>query len=256
MATGLARGAAARGKKIAFGDGRKLIRGPWCEVAFRHNPNIANSLTEPNLEWINYHKGNRIYNKQGNGRWIWNYDFRPVPGEFFFSEDEKSHAVDRWDAVLIEPNVPWHKPVAPNKDWGKEKYQRLADWFRKDGLRVFQMGHGKVRLSGIEVVDTQGDFRKAVASLSGFGLAVLPEGGLHHAAAAVGTRAVVLFGGFIPVEVTGYSGHMNLNGGAEACGSFRECPHCRAAMQKITVEEVYECAAQLYGEDPAAQGGA
>jgi len=66
------------------------------------------------------------------------------------------------------------------------------------------------------------------------------EGGMHHGAAAVGVQGVVLFGGFIPPEVTGYALHTNLTGGAEACGSFNPCAHCAAAMQAIGVDEVLE----------------
>jgi hypothetical protein len=66
------------------------------------------------------------------------------------------------------------------------------------------------------------------------------EGGLHHGAAAVGVGGVVLFGGFIPPEVTGYATHANLTGGAEACGSLDPCRHCAAAMQAIGVDEVLE----------------
>jgi len=51
---------------------------------------------------------------------------------------------------------------------------------------------------------------------------------------------VVLFGGFIPPSVTGYAAHANLTGGAEACGSLKPCPHCRKAMEAISVEEVVE----------------
>ena len=69
--------------------------------------------------------------------------------------------------------------------------------------------------------------------------ALIPEGGLHHGAAALGVPAVVLFGGFIPPAVTGYADHANFTGGATACGSLNKCLHCRDALEKITVEEVY-----------------
>ena len=86
-----------------------------------------------------------------------------------------------------------------------------------------------------------------LAALSGAKLAVLPEGGLHHGAAALGVKAVVLFGGFIPPEVTGYPqcGHINLTGGALACGSIHKCEHCVVAMNSITVDEVLDSAHSL-----------
>jgi glycosyl transferase family 9 (putative heptosyltransferase) len=234
MATGYARGAAARGRRVAFGDGKKLIWGPFSELAFRHNPNIARSLTDKGIEWCLYHKGNRLYNKLGNGRWLWNYDYRAPRGEFFFDERERAFTIRR--DVLIEPNVPWHKSVAVNKDWGLENYQRLADLLTHWGFGVHQLSYGEKRLRNVQVVEVP-DFRCAAAALAGFDLVITPEGGLHHAAAAVDTRAIVIFGGFIPPTVTGYAGHLNL-GEAEGCGSLRACQHCREALRRITVEEV------------------
>src|SRR5215471_9159764 len=176
MATGFARGAAARGKRIAFGDGRQLVPGPWWDVAFKGNPNIARSLAEPNIEWCHYHKGNRIYNKMGNGRWIWNYDFTAPRGEFFFDAREQVYTIKTRHAVLIEPNVPWQKSVAPNKDWGLANYQQLAEVLTRRGFVVFQLSHGKKRLHNVQTVYAP-DFRCSVAALAGFNLVICPEGG-------------------------------------------------------------------------------
>jgi hypothetical protein len=53
MATGLARGAAKRGKKIAFGDGRKIIWDKNSEPVFRNNSNVARlGKGRSNIEWI------------------------------------------------------------------------------------------------------------------------------------------------------------------------------------------------------------
>lgn len=254
MATGLARGADAAGKRIAFGDGRRLIWGPFCEQAFRYNPNIARSLDEKNFRWIDYYKGRRWYNHAATGRWVWNYDFKAPRGEFFFDERELACAVPR-DGVLLEPNVPWHKAVAPNKDWGIARWQLLADRLRYGGLRVWQFSHGKLRLAGVEEINVA-DFREAAAALSAIELAIVPEGGLHHAAAAVGTRAIVIFGGFIPPAVTGYPEHVNLTGDSQACGSWNKCQHCRRALDNITVDEVYGHAIKLCEQTSTARGRA
>jgi hypothetical protein len=77
---------------------------------------------------------------------------------------------------------------------------------------------------------------------------------MHHGAAAVGTPAVVIFGGFIPPAVVGYDMHVNLTGGAEACGSLNKCLHCRAAMEKISVEEVYQAVKSQYDSDLRSAG--
>lgn len=251
MATGMARGAQARGKRIAFGNGQQILWDKNSWPVFQGNPNVAppGSERDQDIEWVRFHKGHRIYNRhdRAKNRWIWNRDFRPIPGEMVFSPLEQRNG-RRFGAgfVVIEPNVEFWKTSAVNKDWGLENYQRLADQLRGDGVRVAQFRHqeGERRLEGVEKIKTI-SFRDALAILSHAELYVGPEGGLHHGAAAVGKKAVVLFGGFIPPAVTGYEGHVNLTGGAEACGSLTPCAHCQAAMKAIAVDEVRSAALEL-----------
>src|SRR3954469_20507783 len=111
MASGFAKGAAKRGKRIAFGDGNKILWDQHSEQIFRGNPNIAPPGSEgsSDLEWIPFYKGNRIYNTHDRNkeRWIWNYDFKPVPGEMFFHEKELKFAKQFGKGfILIEPHVP------------------------------------------------------------------------------------------------------------------------------------------------------
>jgi ADP-heptose:LPS heptosyltransferase len=248
MATGMARGAAKRGVRIAFGCGKKLRWDQHSAMVFANNPNIARPGHERNgsIKWIAYHKGNRIYNTHdaANNRWIWNYDFQPVPGEMFFSNEEARDGKRHGKGfVVVEPEVVTWKSSSANKDWGRAKYQQVARVLKADGQRVVQFAHEKSgpMLEGVEKVVTR-NFRDALAILSHARLLISPEGGLHHGAAAVGVPAVVLFGGFIPPSVTGYENAKNLTGGAEACGSLQPCAHCRQAMNRITVEEVVEAA--------------
>ena len=258
MASGMARGAQERGKRIAFGDGRKIRWDKNSRDIFRKNKNIAIPGTEhqSDIEWVHFYTGNRLYNKHAANRWEWNYGFRPTPGELIFEpEEEKLAARIKPGFVLVEPNVPWHKTVAPNKDWGRAKYQAAVDALISKGWDIAQFSYGPVRLRGVRVIQVS-TFREAAIALTRSRMAILPEGGLHHAAAAVGVRAVVLFGGFIPPVVTGYPSHTNLNGGFEACGSLTKCAHCRAAMEAISVEEVLGAAEEiLRGRHDEAAGG-
>lgn len=249
MATGLAKGLHARGKRAAFGDGRRIIWGPWSEEMFRHNPNVATPGSEgaKDLEWIPHYKGSRMYNKQVNGKWVWNYDFKVTPGEFFFTEAEKETGKNLSSGfVLMEPNVPWQKTVAPNKDWGEQNYVSVARALREKGHTIVQFKHKNSRrmLSDAFVFQPH-NFRQVISVLRRASLYIGPEGGLHHAAAAVDTKAVVLFGGFIPPEVVGYDGQVCLTGGARACGSIDPCEHCKEAMSRISVDEVVEAAARM-----------
>lgn len=243
IATGMARGAAARGVKIAFGDGQKLIWDHNSEQIFRGNPNIAFPGQErgSNVEWVRYFKGERQYNKQGSGHWIWNSAFKVAPGEIYLTEGEK-FAGERHGAgfVVIEPNVPTWKASVANKDWGRQRYEAVATRLIEDGHKVIQFTFhkGGPVIRGVRAVPTH-SFRDAMAIMQHAAVYLGPEGGLHHAAAAVGIPGVVLFGGFIPPSVTGYETHTNLVGSDRFCGTFMRCRHCADAMATISIDKVY-----------------
>lgn len=247
MATGMARGAAERGKRIAFGNRRKILWGPHSKEIFTNNPNIAPPGHERahDLEWIRYFKGHRLYNRQRGDFWEWNYDFKPKPGEFFFSAHELrvGHTIEP-GFVLIEPNLPPNKPATVNKFWPYDRYEALAREFTAAGYRVVQVIYdgAKHRLANAVAVRTR-TFREGMAVLARARIAIVPEGGMHHGAAALSIPAVVLFGGYVPPQVTGYDTHVNLTGNAErACGSLKPCEHCRSAMDSIKVGDVLTAA--------------
>lgn len=247
IATGLARGAQLRGKRIAFGEKGRILWGPHSAEIFKGNPNIAppGSELDLDIEWLKYFKGHRIYNRHRGNNWEWNYSFRPKPGEVFLDETERAYAATI-DAgfVLIEPNVPWHKLAAVNKDWGLANYQAVAATLGAMGYEIAQFAVGRDRLKGVKVLSPP-TFRHALAALERAALVITPEGGLHHGAAAVGARAVVMFGGWIAPEATGYSMHSNITASSPACGLLKPCPHCRRAMREIKVERVMAAAIEI-----------
>lgn len=246
IASGLARDAwKKRGRKVAFGDGNRIIWDKHSEEIFRNNPNVCfpGNHARHSLEWIAFHKGSRGYNSQGDGHWIWNMDWRCVPGEIYLTHGEVAAGLRKGKGfVVIEPNVVRWKGSASNKDWGAGNYQAVADRLLAAGHRVLQfVTDGSPLLAGVKQVKTQ-TFREAVAMLKNAAAYVGAEGGMHHAAAATGVPGVVLFGGFIPPAVTGYAIHANLAGSDRFCGSFAPCEHCRGAMVAITVDRVFDAA--------------
>ncbi len=244
IGSGIARDAwTKRGVKIAFGDGQRVIWDKHSKQVFDNNPNIVfpgNERNSGKIEWVAYYKGNRGYNTQGDGHWIWNLDWRCKPGEIYLTHGEEAAGKRQGSGfVVIEPNVPWWKSSARNKDWGYSRYQQVVEELQAMGRTVVQFvpPDGGQMLGGVKQIRAA-TFRDAVAVLKNAALYVGAEGGLHHAAAALGVKAVVLFGGFIPPSVTGYDSHVNLVGSDTFCGSFTTCVHCRAAMNAIPVEAV------------------
>jgi hypothetical protein len=164
--------------------------------------------------------------------------YQPAPAELVFSASQQaSIAALRARLapfVLVEPNIKDAKLLAENKDWGIRKYQQVVDAL---GVRCVQPRYGRKLLDGVVQVDTP-KFLDAVLLLAAADAALLPEGGLHHAAAAVGTPAVVIYGGVISPANTGYDLHLNQYAGGEPCGSRKPCRHCRQAMGAIGVPRV------------------
>lgn len=140
--------------------------------------------------------------------------------------------------------------MAVNKQWPVTRYKELSRLLIDSGYSVAQFrynppfGPGNILGSGVDLLDTP-SFRHSLALMKRAKFYVGPEGGLHHGAAAVGTPAVVIFGGYISPDITGYAHHYNHYVGGEPCGSFQQCPHCSNAMALITVEQVFESCQQI-----------
>ena len=174
------------------------------------------------------------YRHTTDQRWAYT-DWRAAPGEIFLTGAERAIAVPA-GAILVEPHI--KAKASPNKQWGWERWQTLVELLRPMGP-VVQVGRaGTPVLAGSTFIETA-DFRLACAVVEKCAAAVLPEGGLHHAAAALGRPAVVIFGGHCLPANTGYDAHVNLfNGTAETIGW--RIPHdgaqrCMAAIAPADV---------------------
>lgn len=132
--------------------------------------------------------------------------------------------------VLIESTI--KHGANPNKHW--PRWQEVVDAL--PGVRFVQCSPAGGGLRGVETVRTA-TFMEAVRVLARVSLYVGPEGGMHHAAAALGVPAVVVFGGSPSIEATGYPDHVNF-GCDDPCGRWSRCAHCAEVAERITPEDV------------------
>lgn len=249
MVTAIARRMQARDRRPVAVRGRDGWA-RWSEV-WENNPRIAipGRNASDRVQWLDNFSGNRPYldyskfnNRKKSEAYVYT-DFRVEPGEIYLDEEERRLGELARGAIIVEPNI---KPSAsPNKNWGWHRWASLAWELRRQGLRLVQIGaFGVPQLAGVEFVQTD-NVRQACGVLSGASLLIAPEGGLHHAAAALGVRAIVLFGGFISPSTTGYDRHINLFTGGRACGMRVPCKHCAEAMAAIAPDEVARQALEL-----------
>lgn len=162
-------------------------------------------------------------------RWAFRLDYRPALAELpWVGTDSRAH-----ELIVVEPDI--KSSASPNKQWGR--WQELID--SEPGLPWGQIGMAGTRyLRGVKQLPTN-NFLEACALLRSARCAVLPEGALHHAAAALACRAVVLFGAYIPASVTGYACHTNLAvDDPEATGWRIFNQRCQQAWKQITPQTV------------------
>jgi ADP-heptose:LPS heptosyltransferase len=228
--------------RLLVGDG---LREYW-SVIFDNNPHLSRLAdVAPHEEtiWIEDYMGHRPqYLKLAAEGNTFNPDFHARPGEIYFSPEEEATAA-RLTAglgpfVVIEPHVKG-TVSGSNKDWGFDRWQRLVLALGSEILFVQPGPAGTRTLIGARHVETP-DFRTACAVLARARAIATSEGGLHHAAAAVGTPGVVIFGGYISPSLTGYELHTNfyVDDKESPCGRHRPCRHCMRCMQAITVDQV------------------
>jgi ADP-heptose:LPS heptosyltransferase len=158
--------------------------------------------------------------------------------------------------VVVEPNI---EPNAScNKNWGLHRYQEVVDLLRHK-VTFVQLGAvagAQPLLKHATFVRTP-TFRDACGVLSQAGAYLGPEGGLHHAAATLRRRAVVIFGGFISPVTTGYTFHENFYVADHhaPCGRWSACDDCARALARIRPADVAHALSVVVERHPSPSGG-
>lgn len=211
---------------------------PWIAKP-RERGDFANIMNGPQCRpYVEY-----PFTREGGQRWT-GWRARDHVGAIALTETETQFADSVRKSVgpfiVIEPTI--LRKSNPNKQWGR--WHELAEILLAQGRSVLQIGPDRSAvLPGIRHFVRTRTFRGAAAILTRADGAVLPEGGLHHAAAVLGVPAVVLFGGYISPETTGYPNHINIAEG-QPCGKWTPCQHCADIWQRLDPEFV---ASQLDG---------
>ena len=236
--------------KFIIGDGNRSY---WNEV-FDNNPNIIRGSEEKNYNeviWIKNYDGGRPYRSYGDNFPKDNYNwkkYKALKGEFYFTKKEievaekvisatKKH-IGQKKIIFIEPHLKKRRGYE-NRDWGFHNWQRVVE--ELNHLYAFLQITYEERKSIKGSININGlNFRTSSAILSMCDLFIGPEGGMMHAAAATNRKAVIVWGGHISPDITGYDFHNHLYNKhpLSPCGSKNVCMHCLEELKKITADEV------------------
>lgn len=226
---------------------RVVYENPRWHEAWANNPRIAGREEKGDFQQLVARAGFRrpyIADKT-EAQWTWQRH-RPPVGELYFSAAEAEFGRKYAGLVIVEPTI--KLGASPNKQWPWRHWEQVVAWLRACGIKPVQLGTVNTqRVVGAKFLGTS-SMRLAAAVIANARAIVVPEGGMHHVAAATGTKAVVIFGGYISPEVTGYTGsdlkaaQRNLFVEDPAhplgCGMRVPCTHCANAMAQITPDLV------------------
>lgn len=241
------------GRRVRILDRRRRPR--WHEI-WAGLPFLTPDPKAPAAELVNGPGARPYIVAIGADRFCWR-PFGPPRGEIHLAEHERQWAdralrvagVAAGRFLVVEPNI--KAGASRNKDWGFGRWQTVADGIVQSGTILVQLGApGARRLAGVRQIETPAP-RLAFAILARAAGYLGHEGAMHHAAAAFGLPAVVVFGGFISPAVTGYPGQLSFFQPTPewpiGCGARQPCSHCETAMASITVPAILDAAANLKG---------
>ena len=136
-----------------------------------------------------------------------------------------------------------------NKEWGADNWTTLSRLINA-GAHIVQVGGGSDTLfPGATDLRGQTSLRDLGAIIAQARLFIGLEGFMMHLARAVGTRAVIVYGGWIDPATSGYAENVNLFTSlpCSPCGFSNHCDFDRECMRRITPEEVAEAVREELG---------
>jgi hypothetical protein len=162
------------------------------------------------------------------------------PEIFLTPEEKKCCALPTGSKPWIAIHSTGVTEMTENKNWYPKRFMELSKRLR-DTFRVVQLGRKSDPLLEVDL-DLRGKVhpREAAAVLASCSGLVCQVGYLMHAAAAVGTRAVVIYGGFEAPWESGYEQNINLftKLPCSPCWLREPCPYDKECMKQISVDDV------------------
>jgi ADP-heptose:LPS heptosyltransferase len=203
------------------------------------NPHIARPGDHYDGDFYTHPNGHRpyIYAENDLQRTFVPYTPRPAFLPIPYNLDQESTNAKGF--VIFNPHIKVR--ASPNKEWPMDYWKLLIKlgsdfkWLLVDGDRKHFRGAGTA---------WSPTFWHACALMKHARAVVCHEGALHHAAAAIGVPTIVIRGGYISPEVTGYPGQVDMYvkdpSHPYGCGMRVPCGHCATSMAMITPHKVLE----------------
>jgi len=175
--------------------------------------------------------------------------------DIYLTGDEQAFARTQIDG-LPRPVVTLHTTSdsfgAGRKLWPQEYWKKLCALLTQKGCSIIQLG-GEADAPVAGAIHRAGtmDIRKSIAVIEAADLHIGIVSSLMHGAAAVGTPAVILFGGFERYAMHGYAtvtpleSYISCAPCIQPHAVMEPCPYNNKCMRELTPETVFEKVAEV-----------
>lgn len=171
--------------------------------------------------------------------------------ELYFTEEEEKKTLNilkqnevSSNFVVLEPQTKDSYTI--NKSYPFYKWQNIVDKLVEKNICVVQVGQktSAKNLKGVINLTGKTNFREASVIVSKSKLLIAAEGGLMHAANAVGTKSIIVYTGFIHPKMTAYENNLNLWIGEShgPCGMKSLCQKCEKEAADHNENEIIDLA--------------
>jgi len=229
-------------------DRRIVVETPWPEI-FANNPN-ADWVTGLHMKTTRRHIKPRYHVEETTTASIYEQTMayvgerRKAQPRLYLTEEETTGIRERYPFPYLALCPTGERDFFANrKEWGLPNFQRLRDLLA--GFQVVQIGLPGDPLLERVIDGRELTVRETAAVIRQSLLFLGLEGGLMHLARSVGSRAVIIYGGLVRPEISGYDENVNVYN-AVACSpcfhSDRRHEPCEsmACMKGISPEQVFE----------------
>lgn len=255
-------GAVAREIKKKYGTIDITVNGAHEEL-LRHNPNIHKTGLRHDGIDLNYHYGRHSAGAHLEKNLI-DVMCKRVgihkPShtvDIYLTREELDYA-EHHLAKLHSPVVVAHASSGPfgagRKLWPGEHWQALAVMLRNAGCTVVQLGDDRdYRIRGAHDFVGKQDIRRSIAIIAKADVLVGIVSSLMHAASAVNTPAIIIYGGFERYQAHGYGNvtpiesPIDCSPCVQAHANMEPCPIHNRCMREIEPERIHRAVMDTLG---------
>jgi hypothetical protein len=168
-------------------------------------------------------------------------EYNSVPLEIDYKLHPKELSkFDKKPRIAIQSNSNGAKLFIANKQWYPERFQEVVNYL-SPFFEIVQVGStDDFYLEGC--VDYRGKttIRESIAIIASSRLFIGLVGFYMHAAKAVGTKSLIIYGGREHPDQSGYSDNINIYTATDCspCWKWSKCDFMRKCMQEITFDTV------------------